>query len=216
MENMNFLIAVSAALVCIGLAPVYLYVDKKYRMTGREAAATAAVCAAAAFALPCLERKGIEPAELAELLWALTLLTAAACTDLRERIVPNRLIILGLMGRCLLWAAELLAGEAGTGGSEIPVPGDLAGAGFTTAVLLTFAAACRGALGFGDVKLLGLLSLLCGLAWTWAGFVCGMAIAAAVSLFVLFVKKAGRKYRIPLVPCFLAGFLAAILWRSLR
>ena len=83
----------------------------------------------------------------------------------------------------------------------------------TMPVLALAAAASRGALGFGDVKLLGVVCLCCGLRWTFWCFAFGMAAAAAASIWLLAVKKVGRKHRLALVPYFLAGYvLTAAAW----
>lgn len=148
--------------------------------------------------------------ELVKLLWGLALMAAAAFTDARERRVPNRLLLLGLAGRGVLYAAELLAEPEGFGARLL---GDLAQAGTAAAVLALPAVASRGALGFGDVKLLGVVCLYCGLRRTFWCFAFGMAAAAAVSIWLLAVKKVGRKHRLALVPYLLAGYvLTAAVW----
>ena len=148
--------------------------------------------------------------EPVKLLWGLALLAAAAVADVRERRVPNRLLLLGLAGRGALYAAELLTGPEEFGAVLL---GDLAQAGAAVAVLALAAAASRGALGFGDVKLLGVVCLCCGLRWTFWCFAFGMAAAAAASIWLLAVKKVGRKHRLALVPYFLAGYvLTAAVW----
>ena len=98
--------------------------------------------------------------EPVKLLWGLALMAAAAFTDARERRVPNRLILLGLAGRGVLYAAELLTEPEGFGARLL---GELAQAGAAAAALALLAVASRGALGFGDVKLLGVACLCCGL-----------------------------------------------------
>ena len=62
-------------------------------------------------------------------------------------------------------------------------------------------------MGFGDVKLLGVVSLFCGLSWTYSCFLYGLIAAALASVYLLAVKKAGRKYQIAFAPYLLAGYL---------
>ena len=147
--------------------------------------------------------------EVWKLLWGLALMAAAAFTDARERRVPNRLILLGLAGRGVLYAAELLTEPEGFGARLL---GELAQAGAAAAALALLAVASRGALGFGDVKLLGVACLCCGLRRTCWCVACGIAAAAAASIWLLAAKRVGRKHRLALVPYLLAGYLLAAVW----
>jgi leader peptidase (prepilin peptidase)/N-methyltransferase len=69
-------------------------------------------------------------------------------------------------------------------------------------------------LGFGDVKLLGLLGLLLG----WAGWgvlltgvFLGLVVGALVSLMLLATRRAGWRTAIPFGPPLLAGAVGALL-----
>jgi leader peptidase (prepilin peptidase)/N-methyltransferase len=70
-------------------------------------------------------------------------------------------------------------------------------------------------MGFGDVKLAGVLGLVLG--WvSWSvlvvgGFL-GFLLGAVVGGGLMLVRKAGRKSKIPFGPFMLAGALSAILW----
>ena len=75
------------------------------------------------------------------------------------------------------------------------------------AALLLIVFVSRSAMGFGDVKLLGVVSLFCGLSWTYSCFLYGLIAAALASVYLLVVKKAGRKYQIAFAPYLLAGYL---------
>ena len=201
---MEICIAVCAALACTGLALVYLYVGKKCKLSGGEWLIAAAACAAAAFAVFRLEQKGTDVTGMIKILWVLTLMLAAGWVDAREKIVPNQLILLGLAGRCLIYIAEFLSDPSGFG---MLVLRDLAGTGITLAALLLIVFISRSAMGFGDVKLLGVVSLFCGLSWTYSCFLYGLIAAALASVYLLAVKKAGRKYQIAFAPYLLAGYL---------
>ena len=201
---MEICIAVCAALACTGLALVYLYVGKKCKLSGGEWLIAVAACAAAAFAVLRLEQKGTDVTGMVKILWVLTLMLAAGWVDAREKIVPNQLILLGLAGRGLIYIAELLSDPSGFG---MLVLRDLAGTGITVAALLLIVFVSRSAMGFGDVKLLGVVSLFCGLSWTYSCVLYGLIAAALASVYLLVVKKAGRKYQIAFAPYLLAGYL---------
>jgi leader peptidase (prepilin peptidase)/N-methyltransferase len=70
-------------------------------------------------------------------------------------------------------------------------------------------------MGFGDVKLAGVLGLVLGwLGWSAlvvGGFL-GFLLGAVVGGGLMLVRKAGRKSKIPFGPFMLAGALLAILW----
>ncbi len=70
-------------------------------------------------------------------------------------------------------------------------------------------------MGFGDVKLAGVLGLVLGwLSWSVlvvGGFL-GFLLGGVVGGGLMLVRKAGRKSKIPFGPFMLAGALLAILW----
>jgi leader peptidase (prepilin peptidase) / N-methyltransferase len=70
-------------------------------------------------------------------------------------------------------------------------------------------------MGFGDVKLAGVLGLY--LAWLgWAelavGAFLGFLLGGLVGLLLMLARRAGRKSQLPFGPYMLAGALLAILW----
>jgi prepilin peptidase CpaA len=89
-------------------------------------------------------------------LWALLVL--AAVYDVRERRIPNRLVLAGLMLAGLLHAGSLLAGQPPRAGATAWAP--LAGllAGGATLLPMHLLRAC----GAGDVKLLGMVGAFLG------------------------------------------------------
>ena len=87
-----------------------------------------------------------------------------------------------------------------------------AAAAFAVAALA--AAIAPAGLGFGDVKLLGLLGLLLG----WAGWgvlltgvFLGLVVGALVSVMLLATRRAGWRTAIPFGPPLLAGAVGALL-----
>lgn len=201
---MKICFAVCAALACVGLALAFFYTYKKEKLTKKELAVSAVLCAVLTFAVFRLEQKNTEPGETVKILWILTIMTAAAYTDAEKRIVPNVLIFLGFAGRCLLYAAGFWVSPAGLGKLVLA---DLTELGITMTIFLFLSFISRGGLGAGDIKLLGVSGLHCGFSWTCSGFLYGTGIAACVCAWLLISGKADRKYRIPMVPYILAGCL---------
>jgi leader peptidase (prepilin peptidase) / N-methyltransferase len=68
-------------------------------------------------------------------------------------------------------------------------------------------------MGFGDVKLAGLLGLYLGwLGWSsvWIGTLAGFALGGLVGVVVLATGLGNRKTAIPFGPCMLAGAMLAV------
>jgi leader peptidase (prepilin peptidase)/N-methyltransferase len=74
-----------------------------------------------------------------------------------------------------------------------------------------------GGMGFGDVKLAGLLGLYLGwLGWTevWVGTFAGFLFGGLVGVVLLLSRRASRKTAIPFGPYMLGGALLAVFLAS--
>lgn len=107
----------------------------------------------------------------------------------------------------LLVAASAMAGDTG---------GLVRAAGGAVASLLIYGVLCAAApsgLGFGDVKLAGVLGLALGwLSWPTlvVGVILGFAFGALAGLALVAVRRASLTTRVPFGPSMLAGALAAV------
>ena len=118
-------------------------------------------------------------------------LVPAVAIDLRWRVVPDTLIVVGAL------AALALSGAA--------VP-HLVAAAIGGGLALALALAARGGFGLGDVKLIALAGLALGAALPLALAVAfGLAGAAALPLLL----RRGRGATLPLVPFLAVGMLTA-------
>ncbi len=133
---------------------------------------------------------------------------ALAVIDIAVHRLPDRLTLWSLpVVGALIVTASLVAGD---GGSLVrAVLGLVVYAG-----LFAVLALLPPGLGFGDVKLAGLLGLV--LAWIgWYTLVRGaflaMVLAGVFALVLLFTRRAGRGSLIPLGPFMVAGALVALL-----
>jgi leader peptidase (prepilin peptidase)/N-methyltransferase len=82
-------------------------------------------------------------------------------------------------------------------------------------VLFALAVAVPRGMGFGDVKLAGVLGLALGwLGWGEAvvGFFLGFGYGALVSVALIALGRAGRKSTVPFGPFLVAGALTAVLY----
>src|SRR4051794_536597 len=133
---------------------------------------------------------------------------ALAAIDLDVKRLPNAIVLPAYpVGLILLGAASLAAGD----------PWALAraavGAALSFGLYLVLALTSRGGMGFGDVKLAGVLGLfLAWLGWpalivgTFAPFLLGGAFAV-----LLLLRGAGRRTAVPFGPWMLGGAWIAIL-----
>jgi leader peptidase (prepilin peptidase)/N-methyltransferase len=152
-------------------------------------------------------RFGPTPA-LPAYLYLVAVSVALAMIDIDVRRLPNRIVLPSyVVGALLLLPVAALHDDW-----------DAAARGLVAmAALYTFYFALafvhRGGMGFGDVKLAGLLGLYLGwLGWssvlvgTFAGFLLGGLAGTAL----LVTRRAGRKTAVPFGPYMLAGALVAV------
>lgn len=140
---------------------------------------------------------------------------ALALIDLDTHKLPNKIVLPAyLVGIVLLGTASILADDYGS----------LLRAGIGMAALFVayflMAFAYPGGMGFGDVKLAGVLGLYLGwLSWgalivgAFSAFVCG----GVFSIILLLTRRAGRKSGIPFGPWMVLGawvgvFMGGIIW----
>lgn len=183
------------------------------RSVGAPAATGVARFAAAALTgagagLVALREGPLLPAQL----WLLALAVVLSVTDLTTRRLPN--VLLGPGGAVL--AVLLVVGAVAEGRA-----GDLARALLASVVLflafLLVAVVAPGGLGMGDVKLVGVLGLVLGLAGldaVLAALVLALVLHAVVSVALLLAGRVGRRTAVPLGPALLLGTTAGLGWFS--
>jgi leader peptidase (prepilin peptidase) / N-methyltransferase len=132
-----------------------------------------------------------------------------AVIDLRERLLPNRVLVPGIVV-----TAALLALAAALDDAWPDLWRALLAAGASFALLLGMALLAPAGLGMGDVKLAALLGLVLGwLGWpaVLLGFFLGFLLQAVLGLVLLAAQRAGRRTELPFGPALLAGALVAAL-----
>lgn len=144
------------------------------------------------------------------LLYLAAITIALTLIDLDHHRLPNAIVLPGfVVGAALLWPASLLAGDAS------PILRSGIGAAAMFLAYLILALAYSGGMGFGDVKLAGVLGLYLG--WFgWEQLIVG-AFAAFVlggiySITLLLLRRAHRKTGIPFGPWMMLGAWFGILW----
>lgn len=154
-----------------------------------------------------LELTGVRPAAIA-LAWAAGAGLVLAAVDLAVHRLPDRVLLPAVVAG----ATALLVDAAATGSWPALLRGVLA-AGVAFALAAVVRVASPEGLGFGDVKLLGLVGLLLGWAgWgvLLAGVFLGLLVGAAVSLLLVALRRAGWRTAVPFGPPLLAGAVLAL------
>jgi len=70
----------------------------------------------------------------------------------------------------------------------------------------------RGGMGFGDVKMAGLMGLALGFPIIFMGLFIGIMIGGLVAIGLLLMKAKGRKHAIPFGPFLAIGAMTALIW----
>jgi prepilin signal peptidase PulO-like enzyme (type II secretory pathway) len=190
-----------AGLLCAPLAEHYF--DRPVRWARPGIALTMA----AAFAAMAWRFSGA--AELAAYLYLAVVGTLLAFVDVAVKRLPDPYTLPSyLIGPALLGVAVL------TGGDPARLGHALIGLAVLWALYAVQHLFAPGAIGWGDVKLSGVLGLYLGWlgapAW-WLGMLAGFVLGGLYAAGLLITRRASRRSEIPFGPFMLAGALAGIL-----
>lgn len=138
-----------------------------------------------------------------------TMLWPCAWVDWKLHLIPNRLLLMGLVARFLLFAVEFMISVQEA--CYIAIGSIIAAFGSAIACLL-----CRLAVphsvGYGDVKLLAVMGLYLGMDYAWNGILLSLILLFFAAVFLLLTKRAERGTEMPFAPFLLIGtILAAFL-----
>lgn len=143
---------------------------------------------------------------ISRVMLVLSVLWACTWVDTKSRIIPNKMLLIGLLIRCMLIAME-----------GILVPDEfgyiLLSSVVAAIALLIGSILCRlvshDSIGFGDVKLLAFMGFCMQNDRIWGAVLLSAVIAFVYSLYLVICKKANRKTEIPFAPLLLAGTIVA-------
>lgn len=139
-------------------------------------------------------------------LWVV--IAGSAVIDMKKRIIPNVLLLAGLAVRVVIYILEyILYPEVFRAILISDGLGFLVGFG----VFFISAVITRGAIGFGDVKLFGLIGLTTGFICTYATMLYCLLASTAVSVVLMILRKKGRKDSIPFGPCVMIGYFITLI-----
>jgi leader peptidase (prepilin peptidase)/N-methyltransferase len=193
----------------VGATTAPWWADRESRSPARSGPRTriaGAVVTGAAFGV-LAARVGVD-AVLPAFLVVMVAGTAISIVDLRERRIPNRmLLVAGPTVAGLLVAGLLLRGDPGR------ILAMLGGAAALFALYFVIALITPAAMGMGDVKLAAVLGAALGAAgWTaWlAGLLAAFLIGGIVSLVALATRRVTLRGSIPFGPWMIAGALVGL------
>ena len=142
--------------------------------------------------------------ELLKYLFLSALLVAISFIDLEYFIIPNSLIIIGLVGGVILNIAA----------QDVGFVSALAGLLVTSGFLLLIALASKGGMGGGDIKLVAVTGLFLGWPLGPFGLILGAVIGGMIAVVLLLFRIKGRKDPLPFGPFIALGTFISILYGS--
>ena len=203
------------AAIVLGLAVGPWLARVAVRLSARDDAATPSrprtavtMALTAALLAGAVSLLGLRPATVA-LGWAAGAAVVLGSVDLAVHRLPDRVTY-----PAFVVCAVALAADAAALGTWWPLA--RAGAAAAAAFFLAAGVSALGpeALGFGDVKLLGVLGLVLGwFGWGMllAGVFLGLLAGAVLSLLLLATRRAGWRTAMPFGPPLLVGAVLALL-----
>ena len=139
--------------------------------------------------------------------------------DLEHKLILNKITYPAAVVAVIILAIDSFLPEAGLFSSLIFVPepsilsGVIGGAiGFV--LLLVFALVFRGGMGWGDVKMAGLIGLVTGFPLVFIALFLGIVLGGLVAGLLLLLKIKKRKEPIPFGPFLSLGTITTLLWGS--
>lgn len=169
------------------------------------------ICFACFFAAQISLYKNTEIINFVKLFGLAFIVISAGVIDSKRKIIPNALIILGLVFRAGIYIYEIICYS---GDLKTIVINDLIGFAIGFVFLAAVSLLSKGALGFGDAKLFGIIGLVSGSFCTYSTLLVSLIISTVVSLVNIARKKMGRKDTFPFGPCIAIGYILVVLLTS--
>jgi len=144
------------------------------------------------------------------------ILIAVFFIDLDHQIIPNELVIAGLIGGAILFVYNLYL-PFQIYADQLwwnPLLGLVVGSGFLLGVSLIGLALYKGdeVMGMGDVKLFAPIGLFLGWRMTLLALFISVILGGASSIMLILLGKANRKSKIPFGPFIVSGVFIIVMW----
>ncbi len=140
----------------------------------------------------------------------LIIVLSAALVDSKRRIIPNLFVIIGLVFRLCIYCYEIFATDT----FKAVMLNDLIGLAIGFGFLAIVSIITKGAIGFGDAKLFGIIGLISGSFCTYSTLLISLLLSAVISIVEIARKKMGRKDSLPFGPFIAVGYIVALLLTS--
>ncbi len=137
-----------------------------------------------------------------------TILLLVAGIDYQKKIIPNKLLLIGMILRTLILMIEFIVYPELIGKELL---NSVVGLIFGLLFLLVLCWISKRGIGFGDVKLFAWIGYSVGLGDTYSILFYSALIAAIAGIYLLFVKKESSKKEIPFGPFVWGGSYIVIL-----
>lgn len=131
------------------------------------------------------------------------IIACAALTDYKRHKIPNHLIAFGLIARLIIYILEFIF-EKGVFFQTLKNDG----LGFLLGFVMLFiiAVISKGGIGYGDVKLFGVLGLMAGSGGVFTTIFISLLINSVFALIMIATKKKTLKSALPMAPFIYVGF----------
>ena len=163
--------------------------------------------------------------DLFSMMYLVSILIVVLFVDIDHRIIPDELVIAGLIGGAIVFVYNIFAGiytetlpPVLTYGNDTfwwnPILGLIIGSGslFLVAVLGSLIYKTDDAMGGGDIKIYAPIGLFLGWKLTLVSLFFSVIIGGVIGIILLLVFKVGRKAAIPFGPFIVIGTYVTILW----
>lgn len=143
----------------------------------------------------------------AKMIILLAVLFIAANTDARKRLIPNKLILIGLVLRVVIWVIELIS---------VPdeflkiVKNDLYACLLVVMFFVVGVLLVKGGIGMGDIKLMLIMCLFQGFYGVVSSLFCSLFVAFVYAIIVLLLRKKTKKDSVAFAPAILLGTALSI------
>lgn len=155
-----------------------------------------------------LQWNGINIFDFIKLMMLFCILFVAGIIDQRYHIIPNKWLIFGVIIRVIIYGLELLfRRDVFTRILTTSLIGCVVGFVF----LLLLSVITRHAMGYGDVKAFALIGMYLGIVPTYSILLYSLLVCAICGIFLMVVKKKGRKYQMAFAPFIMIGYLIVLL-----
>ncbi len=168
------------------------------------------VCFALALAVQISLYKNTEAVSFVKLFGLYVIVSSAAVVDMKRKIIPNILIIFGIVFRVLVYVYEFVT----VSDIKTILINDLIGFAIGFVFLGLVSVISKGALGFGDAKLFGVIGMTAGSFCTYSTLLVSLILSLIVSLVSIIAKKMDRKTSFPFGPCIAAGYIISVFLTS--